>query len=71
MTDRHVAMVVEAIRDWVHEEHPGHGDLAERAGRIAARLFAEGATLGEVCRATYAYVEHHSGVSSAGEAGPM
>lgn len=54
--DHYTALLEAAVRDWVEHEHPGDPTLAERAGRLAAGLLAQGASLGEACRATYAYV---------------
>lgn len=49
----------ESVKAWVEETHPGCGDLGDRAGRLAARLALEGGPLGDVCRAAFAYVQHH------------
>lgn len=56
---RYAKEVEESVRGWVQDEHPDHPALAQRAGHLAAGLFAEGASLGEACRAAYAYVAHH------------
>ncbi len=58
--DRYLAELEASVCAWALHEHPDDPDLATRTGRVAVAAFRHGASLGETCRAAYAYLEAHA-----------